>query len=93
VWDLYLKGWCEEVVARGRSLTSGQEGSVYAVLEKAERLLQMIGAEAERLVGASTRQTLHHECSKAVAMATDPCLYLFETDSVYRMMATKKAVK
>lgn len=97
VWNLYLKGWCEEVVARGRCLNRGEEGSslssVYAVMEKAERLLQMIGAKAERLVGARTRQTLNHECCKAVAMATDPRMYLFETDSVYRMMATKRGVR
>lgn len=97
VWNLYLKGWCEEVVARGRGLNRGQEGSslnsVFPVMEKAERLLQMVGAEAERLVGARTRQTLNHECCKAVAMVTDPRIYPFETDSVYRMMATKTAVR
>lgn len=93
VWNLYVKRWCEEVVARGRGLNRDETGfslkSVYDVTEKAERLLKMIGAEAERLVGAHTRQILSHECSKVVAKVTDPRMYLLETDSVYRLMMTK----
>lgn len=97
VWNLYLTGWCREVVARGRDLNHRQTGSslrsVFDVTEKAERLLEMIGAEAERLVGAHTRQTLDHECCKAVAIATNRRMYLFETDSVYRLMMTKARVR
>ena len=95
-WNLYLKGLCEEVVARRRGLTRGKEGvslsSVYWGFEKAQRLLAMIGAEAERLVGPCTRQVLDHECCKAVAAATDGHLYLFEEDSVYGLMMTKRSV-
>jgi len=97
VWDLYLRGWCEEVAARARALKHGATesmlGSVFGVLEKAERLLRLIGADAEHLVGPRTRQILLHECCKAVAKATDPRIFLFENDSVYRLMETKTVAR
>jgi len=97
VWNLYLMGWCRDVVACGRRLGRGEKEasskSVNDIIEKAERLLEMIGAEAERMVGTRTRQTINHEYCRAVAMATDSRMYLFDTDSVYRMMMTKPKMK
>ena len=79
VWNQYLNGWCREAIARGHALVCGnaatKDALVLPILHKAERLLAALGEEAERLVGASTRELLTHECCKAVAGATDPRLY------------------
>ncbi len=97
VWNRYLKGWCGELVASARNLGRGEKGtssqSMHDIMEKANRLLQMIGDEAERMVGAQTRQTLNHEYCKAVARATDHRIYLFDTDSVHRLMMSKPKKK
>ena len=93
IWHHYLNGWCAEVEARARGVRCGRPKAsfqaVYAIPEKAERLLEAIGPEAERLVGAQTRELLEHECAKAVAKATDIRIYTFETDTVHRLMMTR----
>lgn len=90
VWNLYLNGWCREAIARGRALKDGTTASVgvavLPILHKAERLLAALGADAEHLVGARTRELLTHECCKAIAGATDPRLYLLGRDSVCQII-------
>lgn len=90
VWNLYLDGWCRDAAARGRRMSDRAFGKseepVFALAEKAERLLEGLGAEADRLVGARTRLVLNHACCKAVAGATDPLLYRFSQDSVLRRL-------
>lgn len=97
VWQRYLSGWCDEIVSRGRAVRRGVPGlslqSVFDIHDKAERLLDAIGPDAERMVGAYTRDALGHEFAKAVAAATDSRIYLLDTDSVYRLMMTKRGLK
>jgi hypothetical protein len=97
VWHCYLTGWCEEIVSRGRSLKRGAPRvslrSVSAIREKAERLLSAIGSDAEHMVGERTREILGHECSKAIASATDPRIYLFDANIVHRLMMSRPKVK
>jgi len=93
VWRAHLNSWCGEIVARGRDVRRGRARAaledVYALLEKAERLLHSMGPEVESQVGAEARAVLKHECAKAVARSTDVWLYQFETDSVQRLMQTQ----
>lgn len=93
VWDAHVTGWCEEIAMRGRQVRRGAPQtslrSISAIRDKADRLLELIGPEAKHLVGARTRALLEHESAKAVAMASNTRLYLFDTDSVYRLMNTR----
>jgi hypothetical protein len=99
VWYTHLNGWCAEIIARGRAVRRGQVlergrdpvtlTDAYAVLAKAERILQAMGPEAEARVGAEARAVLEHECAKAVARATESWIYRFDTDSVYRLMQNR----
>jgi hypothetical protein len=78
-WYELLRCWSLEAYSRGRRLQNGREGEenklVFDILEKAKRLLAKCGPEAERLVGAKTRELLSHDCSKAVALAVDSNMY------------------
>jgi len=58
-----------------RTSTGSAATDVFGVMEKAQRLLVAVGAQAETLVGGRTRQLLAHEASKATAAVTDPHLY------------------
>jgi len=63
------------------------ELAVLPILQKANRLLEMLGrksALAEALVGPRTRELLTHECCKAIAGEADPRLY----DLVYSRLHT-----
>lgn len=63
------------------------ELAVLPILQKANRLLEMLGrksALAEALVGPRTRELLTHECCKAIAGEADPRLY----DLVYSRLQT-----
>lgn len=79
IWGRYLEGWCREVQVRGRALQRGTasaiKAAVFPVLEKAQRRLAMIGAEADVRVGSQTRLVLTHECCKAFAEVSDARLY------------------
>lgn len=90
VWNLYLDGWCRDAAARGRRMSEEAFGEteepVFALVSKAERLLEGLGEEATRLVGTRTRMELNHACCKAVAGATDPLLYRFARDSINRVL-------
>jgi hypothetical protein len=99
VWYSHLNGWCAEIVACGREVRRERDlkqgrapvtlTDAYAILAKAERVLEAMGPEAEALVGAEARAVLEHECAKAVARATESWIYRFDTDSVYRLMQTR----
>jgi len=79
-WQQLLATWSAEAYRRGNCLCRDEVAAspqlpVFGVLEKAKRLLALCGEEAERLVGAVTRDFIKHDCAKAFAMAVDPQMY------------------
>lgn len=78
-WRLMLDRWSTEAIRRGQMLRQGHAAArnlpVFDVLKKAKRVLALCGPDAERLVGAMTRELLSHDCSKAFAQGVEPGMY------------------
>jgi hypothetical protein len=79
-WRKLLDAWSAEAFRRGNRLRDEEVAEtgqlpVYGVLVKASRLLALCGEEADRLVGAATREFLEHDCGKAFSQAVEPHLY------------------
>jgi hypothetical protein len=87
-WHLLLAAWCREAAARGRRLSADvldkDKERVFALVEKAERMLRGVGGAAYDRVGRSTHVLLGSACAGAVAAATDPRLYRLQADSLTR---------
>jgi len=80
VWQALLGQWAEEIQKRGRNLRFREHDvsspeAVFGVLEQASQLLTLCGDNAERMVGARTREFLTDECSRAVALALSPQMH------------------
>jgi hypothetical protein len=78
-WRLMLDRWSLEAIRRGQLQRNGHEAArhlpVFDILAKAKRVIAMCGEDAERLVGATTRELLSHDCSKAFALGVEPGMY------------------
>lgn len=83
-WNRRLDGWLAEINRRAKLLRVDKAHElaskrVFGVLEHVNELLAQCGPDVEALVGASTRDTITHECCKALALAVAPNLYRLTT--------------
>jgi hypothetical protein len=79
-WQFRIEGWATEIKARARAAANenvlpSECLPIFDVLTKAERLLDLCGERARRLIGAETRRIIENECCKAIALLTDLRLY------------------